>query len=495
MLHYRYAHLSHHLHQVAVVAGFGAVVFYLLSMVLASPGCEALALALTLFLMGVRLMELSALPRCFLLAAALGYAVVYVWVPDARAELWRALLQGMAFACFLSVLGMVRYPVRHSQILARSVRALLAFPARWQYSGVAASSLFLSLLFNIGIIPLVADAIAPGGKQTMTATQRDLVMASFRGAALTTCWSPLGIGFSIISASIASISSLSLFAVALTVSLVALVLTCAAHGRLSPQQAQALEAAEAASVPVPAPDCASNGAVVPARGQDPGAVKAALEGHSIVPLVEILGVCVLLLIAVLGLHATTGWPQLGCVSLLLLLLALLWLLAERPADQPRYWSAVRKMVFQMDSMGMESAMYFSAMIIGAALSVGFHLLPVATLLGPGSAAGWWVVVAPLVIVPLAGMALFPHSVLVVLLAQLIGASVIGQAHGLSAALALCCSWALAVTVSPISATTLLTGNACGVSARTVGQTLNRNFALMVLAVGAASVSILYALGY
>ena len=490
MFHYRYAHLSHQLHQIAVIAGFGAVIFYLLSMVLASPGCETLALALTLFLMGVRFMELSALPRCFLLAAALGYALVYAWQPQARAELWRALLQGMAFACFLSVLGMVRYPVRHSQILARSVRALLAFPARWQYSGVAASSQFLSLLFNIGIIPLVADAIAPAGKNAMTATQRDLVMASFRGAVLTTCWSPLGIGFSIISASIASISSLSLFGAALTVSLVALVITCAAHGRLSPQQAQSLMAAEAGAAPI---------AVQPSAGaqpsQDRAAVKAALEGHSIVPLIEILGVCVLLLMAVLGLHATTGWPQLGCVTLLLLVLALLWLLAERPADQPRYWGAVRKMVFQMDSMGMESAMYFSAMIIGAALSVGFHLLPVASLLGPGSAAGWWVVVAPLVIVPLAGMLLFPHSVLVVLLAQLIGASAIGQAHGLSAALALCCSWALAVTVSPISATTLLTGNACGVSARTVGQKLNRNFALMFLALGCASVSGLYLLGY
>lgn len=39
MFHYRYAHLSNHLHKIAVVAGFGAVVFYVLSMVVASPVC------------------------------------------------------------------------------------------------------------------------------------------------------------------------------------------------------------------------------------------------------------------------------------------------------------------------------------------------------------------------------------------------------------------------------------------------------------------------
>ena len=448
----------------SIPLGALAVVCYVLGTAAAIPALRSGAVLFSLLAMVLQFASLALMARVFLLGALLSYCVGFHFFPAQRELLSRALEQGVGFACFLSVLGMIRYPVRNSAFLKRAVGALLSIPPRWQYSSVTLASQFMSLLFNIGVIPLVFDAISHKKAEAITAQEQTLVLASLRGSALTTLWSPLGIGFTIVTTSIVGLSSIKLFAVALVMALAIAALDCAT--RRLPQSGTP----PAGTVDAP----------------QPGAGRAMLGT---------LAICVLLLLAALLLHVLTAWAQLVCVMILLVVVGCAWLCVERPAQSQGGFSDVALMLRGMNTMSMESAMYLSAVVIGACMSLAVQTLPIWSSVQAGSQFGGFVILFCMLVVPLAGMLLIPHSVLVVLLAELFGATTLGQAHGLSLALALSAGWAMAVATSPIAAATILTGNICGVSSKVVGASLNRSFALLLGGVAALFISVLYLLGY
>lgn len=447
----------------STVAGVLAVGAYIMGSVAAMPALRTAAIACSILSMVLQFASLHLMARVFLCLALLSWCLGIHFFPLQRESLVRSLEQGVAFACFLSVLGMIRHPVRQSAFLKRAIAALLVIPPRWQYVSVTLASQFLSLLFNIGVIPLMFDALAHHKAKATTQQEQVLVLASLRGAVLTTLWSPLGIGFTIVTVSITGLSSVGLFAVALGLGMLVTILDSVTRQLPS----------------------AEGGPSVPPPESVPGARRA---------MARTLCLCVLLLSAALVMHTLSGWPQLVCVMILLLVVGLVWLRAER-MDTDSYWAQCRQMLRGMNTMAMESAMYLSAVVIGACMSFVVQTLSVWHTLQTGSAMGWVMLVACMGVVPLAGMLMIPHSVLVVLLAQLFGNTELGHTHGLALGMALSAGWAMAVATSPIAAATIMTANICGVTSRQVGACLNRGFLILLGSVSSALVLLLYISGY
>lgn len=127
-----------------VLAQFGATVW---------PPIAALnlfAVAAAVVLAGMTLRHAAPVARVFALAALL----IGLWLAlTAPQDLLAALRQATAFSAFLTALGMIRAPVRASNLIARASNALFAAPASALLLGAQA----LSVVFNIGTIGMMSD--------------------------------------------------------------------------------------------------------------------------------------------------------------------------------------------------------------------------------------------------------------------------------------------------------------------------------------------------
>jgi hypothetical protein len=404
--------------------------------------------------------RLLRLARLFsVLAIVLGLAVA-LFLPQQLPQLWHALVQGVSFAALMMVLGMLRRPVRRSAFVRQGTEYLFTFEPRRRYAAVNIGSHLLSLLFNVGIIAMIGDLARAGGRDAVA--RRPLVLGAMRGAALTSIWSPIGLGFAIVTAGIPTLDPLKLMGISFGLTIVMLLLTSAFP-------------------------------LLPAEASHGASSQAPADLPSVRPLVITVGICGLLLAITIVLHLVTGISFTLASVTVLPLFTLIWLAMETGIGRA-YAAEVKGAVVGLGDLRSESAIFLSANVIGAAISIGLAAIP-----------GWIefvqsqvpvlpLLLAALVLIPVAAACFIPNSIFVVIMAQLLGPSPIGLAHPLALGVTLSVAWASAVAVSPISAMSLVTASQSEVSPQRVAWRWNRAFTSIVLMLTMMSVSGLMSLG-
>lgn len=368
---------------------------------------------------------------------------------DKAAVVERALYQGVGFSSFLSVLGMLRYAVGRSEIIRNAAEYLMSMPGRRRYQAVKVGSHLLSLLFNIGIISLLGQMVAKATEgQDRQGERRSILLAAMRGTVLMTIWSPLGVGFAIITQSIPNLAPTAFIIAAFATAAALILVTTLFHTEVTGQ-----------TINVSADD-----------GDRPSAG----------PLAVTLCACVGLFGGTLAIHAAIDVSPLVASLILLPLFALGWIVYEQRVPISGLGREVKGMVGNMSVMRTESAIYLSASVIGATAVVfldgrGDFLADLNQL--PPS------VLAGLCIVAIAASALLfvPHSIVVVFLAQLFGAAAFGNAHPMLLALSLSLGWAAGIALSPISAMSITMARLTSTSATTIVLKWNGAFAATVMA--------------
>ncbi|MFE3839139.1 hypothetical protein [Pseudogemmobacter sonorensis] len=406
--------------------------------------------------------RLARVARIFVLGACVSILGFIILAPEQIGELRIALAQGTKFAALLAMLGVLRHPVRRSDIIARAAAWLLAFPRATRYAAINIGSHFLSLLFNVGIIAMIGDLTRndrPAADDIDAAERQSLIMAGMRGLVLMTIWSPMGIGFAIVVTSVSGLNAVHFLGLAFATAIVMLLVTCFVE---APRD-------RAASVPDPSPDV---------RG-------------SPMPLIAVLSACTGLLIVTILLHEGLAISFVSATVLVLPVFAILWLLLERKAPRIPLSSDLRRMVAGIGDMRTESAIFLSATVIGAGISLVVREQGFWQIMQNGDVPVIAVLLFCLIVVPLAGALYIPHSILVVIIAQLFGSGPIGAEHPMALALSLMLGWSMAIAISPISATTLLTGNLCKVPPSIVGLNWNRSFVLTLAAISSVAVLAVY----
>lgn len=411
--------------------------------------------------------RLARMPRIFMVAALIVGPLTMLRHPEAIGEMKTALIQGVAFAVLLSTIGVMRAAVRRSEIAADAARYLVSVPGRGRYAAVNVGSHFLSLLFNVGIIALIGELLGGDRRRMSGPEHRHLLLAGMRGTVLTTVWSPMGLGFAIVTTGIAGLDPVRFLVLSFAAAVLLLAVTCVVFGEA---KTNAWEVA-------------------------PEEAAAAREPRSPLPVLAILGVSALLLAATILLHEILGTSFIVATSAVIPVFAVLWLALEPVDDGKRPLDHLGGMFRGLSDLRGESAIFLSANVIGAAISIFLRAQPLWDTLQTAGWPDWWTVGACLVVLPLAGAMMIPHSIFVVLIVQLFGHGTAGVNHPMSMALALTLGWAMAIAVSPISAMSLITGHLSGVPSHVVGLSWNARFVSTLMVLSAGLVFLAYRLGF
>lgn len=411
----------------------------------------------------LRLGAVQRIARVFVLGAMVVVGAVAALAPEALPAMGRALVQGTAFSAFLTALGLIRAPVRASALVRVAAARLFAYPPRMRSAAMTYGAQALSVLFNIGTISMMSDiakdhaarAVAEGKPPIDPAP---VTLAALRGTVMMTVWNPIGVGFAIVTSAIPTLDPVRFLALGFVVAL--------------------LISAGGLGIGRSAPEAAA----------DPEARASAEGGRA---LGVILGTVAGMIAVTLGLHRALGISFLTAACVVLPLLAALWPWVERDLRAAPHPGPLEALSEASATMATEATVFLAAAVIGAGLSVALGHLGLAALIEGGQLPMLAVLLACLLLVPLAGALMIPHSIVMLLAAQLFGPGPIGQAHPYALALALCLAWAMAISVSPISAAMLLAGRALQTSAARVAFQLNRGFTLYGLSAAALIVTLIY----
>ncbi|MDT3723069.1 hypothetical protein [Pseudomonas oryzihabitans] len=392
--------------------------------------------------------QLLKLARLFCVGAVLMAVLVAIKFPDKLDSLARSLEQGAAFAALMMVLGMLRHPVRRSPFVREAARYLLVYPPSTRYTATNVGAHFLSLLFNVGVITMIGDLSKHLGssKAPNGSASNAMVVAAMRGAVLVSIWSPIGLGFAIVTTGIPTLEPLRFLLAALGFTTLAILIT--AKWPMLPLAAK-----------------------VPFYREPP--VSAPTKG----PLIGTLAICVLLLLIVMGIHRWLDISFTLASVAVVPLLALGWLILEEAGEPTSLRQEVCSTIDGLSNLRSESAMFMGANVLGAGLSMLVQTLPGWQSLAVGDIPILPALLLCLVVIPLVAACCIPNSIVVVMAAQLLGNSPLGQHYPMALALTLAVAWAVAISISPISAMNLITGSLCGVSSRRAALVWNRPFAV------------------
>jgi len=409
--------------------------------------------------------KLIGLARLFMAMAVLIAVLVLVLDPAAAPRLGGAVVQGTGFAALMMVLGLLRQPVKRAATTRRAAEALLAAPPGRRFGVVLTGAQFMALMFNLGIIAMIGDLTQPADGRDMRSdpTRRSVILASMRGAALTTIWSPMSLGFAIVTTNLPALEPLRLIAVAFlfTVAIMAL----ASRWPLLPEGAR--------------PHPVASDAPVPKGGR---------------AVLAVLAVSAVLLGLTIAAHRLLGLGFTLASVTVLPAVALIWLAIEGKAEGPDFGARLGEAVSGLADLRSEATLFLAANVIGAGLAIAIEASPLWPVLNSGGFATLPVLLATLVLIPGTAASYLPNTIMVVLAAQVFGGTKLGLTHPLSLALTLCIGWSMAICVNPISAMNLVSGRFCGVSGSTVALRWNVPFALMMLIAAAGLISAVYACG-
>ncbi|PTW50614.1 hypothetical protein [Rhodovulum kholense] len=417
----------------------------------------AVALAL------LRLDRVSRIARIFLAAAALSVALVAMALPEAMPAMRHALMQGTAFSAFLTALALIRAPVRGSKAIGRAAEALFAHTARVRILAVSLGAQAISVLFNIGTIGMISDIAADHDARRAAEGRRRIdtgamTLAALRGTLMMTVWSPIGLGFAIVTSSIPTLDPVLFLALALAAALTIAVSTALLDARKAP--APSGQAAEA-------PPPGSAAALVAVLAAVAGLVAVTILLHRLLDISFLVAACIVLpLLAVIWPRIERGLPRSGGGTL-------------------------ARVSAASEGMATESTIFLAAAVIGAAVAQGAQAMGINALIERGSLPPLAVILACLLAIPAAGALMIPHSIVMVMAAQLFGASPVGAQHPYALGLALCLAWALAISASPISAMSIITGRQLNRPPHHVTFRVNRGFTLVAMSLALAMTALVY----
>lgn len=449
----------------------GLILFLAAAVLVANIGgvtaaSDAAVAALGLFVV-LEWRNLPRLARLFSVGAVVAVAAVFWLKPEAAAQMIAAMRQSTTFACLLAMLGVLRYPARRSRLVAQAAAWLVSRKPRHAYAALSFGGHFLSLLFNVGILPLIGDMIRKaGGRFGEGDPGRQMMLGGMRGMALMTIWSPMGLGFAIVTTSTAGLDPVKFLFVAFAAAMALLAVNCL--------KAEPVESA--------------------AADEESEAAKALSVG----PLVKILAACAFLMAMTVVLHNLLSVSFVVATILILPVFSVAWLLlegGERGVSAAATLRAGLGGIFAtLSDMRTEATFFAAATLIGAALTIFISAVPGWNRIAEGQDFGLPILIFCLLAIPAAAAVAIPHTIVVVLAAQLFGHGPLGAAHPMALALTLTIGWALAIAVSPISATTLITAAQAGVPSHVVGLVWNRRYVLTQASVALLIVSAAYVAG-
>ena len=420
----------------------GSAILFLMACWVPYPVCLLHVAATLLILSGIiAWRSIPAIGKAF--AAIAAVATVYMLSPlgPATTVLDKALTQGVGFATLLSMLGVFRGIILGIAALRQTTDYPLTYPPVHQYRAVKLGSHFLSLLFNVGIIGVIADATRHIEDGAPHHQRRVLMLATMRGAALSTIWSPVGLGFAIAMASAQAADPLELTAAMFLSAVCILIATSLGRG--------------------------TGGADIPASKPEGGAILAT----------AMLGiVCAALLGFALVLHWWWGVSFTVATSVGVSMIILGHLSASLATGESSFADAAATLE-AIGTMRAEGVLYLSASVIsvflltfvsdmGACLIAYVNTLPYPVVL-----------IGSLLAIIAGSISFLPHSIVIMFIGQLLGSSALGQQHALLLAMTLMFGWGIGIAVSPISAMATLTASALGTTPRMVALGWNKHFAL------------------
>lgn len=408
--------------------------------------------------------------RLFAGLAVPGALLVWLLAPAPAPVLQAAVAQSTQFAALLAALATLRLPMRRSPLMGRAAASLLAASPGARHGTVLFGSHWLSLMFSFGVVPMMGELLERAGLHVRTSpVARGMLAAVIRGLAMTTTWSPMAISFAIVSAAFPKLGVLPFVGTGMLVAALVLGAEAWSERRAAPA------GADADATPVPA---------------SPSDRRA---------LWLILGMSVLLFLATLLLHGSTGWSFMACATLTIPALSLAWALAQSRAPRTAgrngragARAALSHFFEVLTETRSEIFVFSSAIFIGQGVLAVAH----AAGLGAGGAGlpGWLLPLLCLVSIPLVASLSVAPTIAVLIWAQVFAGTASALAAPLTHALALTLGWSLAITVSPVSATLLLAGAMTGVPPREIALGWNRGFVLRSGLVAGAVLAGLYALG-
>jgi len=428
------------------------------TLLLALAAMAAVVLAL------LRLGRVSRIAQVFLAGAALATLAVALLLPKALPAMQAALMQGTAFSAFLTALGLIRAPVRRSKLIARAAEGLFAHPARLRVLAVSLGAQGISVLFNIGTIGMISDIARNHDAARRAAGKRGIdtaamTLAALRGTLLMTVWSPIGLGFAIVTSGIPALDPVKFLALAFGLTALVSIAAALLH---------------AAATPRP-------------QGPRPDDRAPAGAGRALTLVLAAIAGLIALTLAV---HRLFDVSFLIAACLVLPLLAALWPRLE-PGLREGAPSGLAGLSAASEGMATESTIFLAAAVIGAAVAQAAQAAGIDALIAEGHLPALVVVLGCLVLIPAVGAAMIPHTIVMIMAAQLFGAGPVGMAHPYALGLALLFAWALAIAASPISAMSIITARELGTTPQRITFAVNQRFTLGVMAAAMALVSLVY----
>lgn len=425
-----------------------------------------LAVAATgLLLYGVSIWpNVSRQARLFAGLAVPSAALVGLLADTPSQVLTSGLSQAVQFATLLAALATLRLPLRRSTLIAQVAARLVATPPRRRYATVLYGSHWLSLMFSFGTVSMMGEMLRRRGLEAgSNNTARAMMVAVIRGLAMTTTWSPMAIGFAIVSSALPGLEVMAFVSMGLLLATLVLGMDVWHHA----------PATQGPSAEIPSHEAASDA-----------------------PLWILVGCSVLLFMATWGLHRLSGWPFMTAASLTLPTCSMLWLLAERVPPVPR---GDRRQPSWQTFFSVLTETRSEVLIFSASIFIGQATLASVQALGGET---WWSAL-PVWLLPLlclwsvpaiAALSVAP-TILVLVWAQLFAQMPAALAMPLVHAMALTLGWSLAICVSPVSATLLVASSITGLTAGDIARRWNAGFVVRSGALASALLLLLYRLGW
>ncbi|ARO14339.1 hypothetical protein BVG79_00993 [Ketogulonicigenium robustum] len=410
----------------------------------------------------LRLPNVRPIAKVFVGLAIAAAAGVLLFAPQNANQLDRALQQGTAFSTFLTTLGLVRGPVRASRLVATAAAYLFSFPAKFRTAAVTYGSQFLTILFNLGTISMMADIAKNHAEgRDSGADPKAITLAALRGTLLATAWNPIGIGYAVVLAAISGADPALLLAITFGSTL----LLTALGLRVAKIQDDSI------ATPAEAAPVAGGGwAVIGLLAAVAGLIAATLALHWVLHISFLVAACIVL-------------PA----------MSLIWPLVEPSARAGAPLNPVAAMGDASASTASEATVFLSAALISVPAALLLHSIGLENLFESPAVPQLVFILGCMLLIPLLAAVYVPHTISFVIITQVVGASSVGAAHPLSLGLALMFAWAMAISISPISAMSLIAGNSIGRSAFDVSLKINRTFTLVTLCGATILVSLLYLL--
>ena len=413
-----------------------------------------LKVGLAAILVGLLSLQVGPGRLAFVAAATILTVVLAFTDPNWGGVVVTGLATAAFIAAFFSALTTLRNVAATSPAIARAGAFLSAQPPGRRYAALTVGGQGFALLLNYGALQLLgalamANATSEPDPTIRGHRIRRMLLAIQRGFISTLPWSPLS------------------FAVAISTSVVP-----------GTSWASSVIPGMVTGAILAGIGWALDTIFKPKLGPRPP--RAAPDGNWAVmaPLVILL---VILVVSVAVLHAVSGVRVIGLVTVIVPVIAVVWLTIQNWEQNPAQGVAHRVRTYLLEELPGYRSELVLLMMAGYIGTVG------GVLLGPAMAAlgmdvsglpAWLILVSLVWVIPILGQLGMNPILAVTLIAPLIPSVAVLGVDPQAVVVAITAGWALSGACSPFTATTLLIGSFGGVSAWHVGLRWNGGYTLL-----------------